>query len=553
MANPDAPGPAEPDSLDSLADALGAEWRTVMAPIAAQIVTFLNGQPDLPAARDQLAGLLPQLNTEALEKRVGSAGLQARLAGLYGVPVLQAEDQAADFAEAGIGRVDLKPLADAEAVRFLSQKQVGARFSFDWRDVRDEEHVSSFVVAKAMKTDLLKDIHGELVNAVANGGTREQFVRDLTPILQKHGWWGRQQVVDPTTGETQLAQLGSPQRLRTIYDVNVRMAHAAGKWERISRVARPGDLLRYVAVLDDRTRDQHRAWHGTVLPPDDPFWQDHYPPNGWNCRCTAVLVMKTVAKASGLQATTPEELEAKGYGETVPWFNKRTGETEQIPKGIDPGFASNVGQSRLRAFTPGPDGGVVETIDKPGRQAVFEQAKDELPPLPDPRHFVGKLIDEVAVSDEDAVAGFVKAFASKGLKAGEGELVFTDAAQVPLVISADLFRDKISGELKVAKRGRKAFLNVLAQTVLDPDEIWVAVEEVRNSAGQVSHSFARRYIARWTIAGMRQEAMMVVFEENGDTWTGVTAYPPGMNMSPGKQGRQLESQGRRGVMIWRRK
>ncbi|MBQ7855294.1 MAG: hypothetical protein IJ352_09820 [Muribaculaceae bacterium] len=34
------------------------------------------------------------------------------------------------------------------------------------------------------------------------------------------------------------------------------------------------------------------ALHGVTLPIDDPFWDSFLPPNGWNCRCTAVQVRK---------------------------------------------------------------------------------------------------------------------------------------------------------------------------------------------------------------------------------------------------------------------
>ena len=34
------------------------------------------------------------------------------------------------------------------------------------------------------------------------------------------------------------------------------------------------DILREIRGAADR------AWHGTVLPVDHPFWQTHFPPNG---------------------------------------------------------------------------------------------------------------------------------------------------------------------------------------------------------------------------------------------------------------------------------
>lgn len=50
--------------------------------------------------------------------------------------------------------------------------------------------------------------------------------------------------------------------------------------------------LQYRTAGDDRVREEHAALHGITLPINDPFWDKYFPPNGWNCRCTAVQVRK---------------------------------------------------------------------------------------------------------------------------------------------------------------------------------------------------------------------------------------------------------------------
>lgn len=453
------------------------------------------------------------------------------------------------------GRVELKPQTDIEAVRYLLDKQVGTRFSFAWQDVREEEHVASFVVAKAMNSSILTDIHDELVIALAQGRTLEQFKADLKPRLQAKGWWGRQAQRDPVSGEVQDVQLGSSRRLRTIYDVNMRMAHSAGRWERMIRTARPGDLLMYKHTPQAHPRLDHQAWDGIVLPLDHPFWKTHYTPNGWHCKCFTVLIPASRARREGIVATNDNELRARGWGKNVVWLNPRTGKSEQIPAGIDPGFAYNVGEARLRAFTPSPAEATAarSPARAPGRQALFEQSKVELGELPPPRPFGGRLLAE-DIDDEAAVKAFLDTFEGRLKMVAANQGVFDDAAQVPLTISRDLFVDGMTGELKVSKRGRKPFLPVLAATILDPDEIWSAFEEIRDVDGKVvSRGWRRRYLARWTLPGTRQEAMLVVFEEDGDDWTGVSAYPPGVGTSPGKQARNMLAQGREGVRIYRRR
>ena len=62
----------------------------------------------------------------------------------------------------------------------------------------------------------------------------------------------------------------------------------------------------YVAVLDSRTRPEHRALNGTVLPADDPFWKTHKPPLGFRCRCTVVNHTKESLAREGLTVSSSE-------------------------------------------------------------------------------------------------------------------------------------------------------------------------------------------------------------------------------------------------------
>ena len=147
-------------------------------------------------------------------------------------------------------------------------------------------------------------------------------------------------MTDPLTGESRIVQLGSLRRLRIIFDTNLRMSYARGRWERIERVAEARPWLRYVAVQDARTRPEHMAWHGTVLPWDHPFWHTHYPPNGWRCRCTVQQLSADELEEFG---HAPAAAPPAGWDETRAWRDRRRGRTVQVPAGIDPGFAHNVG------------------------------------------------------------------------------------------------------------------------------------------------------------------------------------------------------------------
>lgn len=245
-----------------------------------------------------------------------------------------------------MAKVEYKALPPQEAVEFFKSK--GYKFGFDWRDAWQEEHSQAFTVAKAMRADLLADIRQEVEAALTQGTTLRQFQKQLTPILQAKGWWGKKFVTDPNTGEQVKAQLGSPRRLRVVFDTNLRMAYATGRWERIKRQAKTRPYLRYTAVLDDRNRPQHRAWHGTILRANHPWWNTHAPPNGWFCRCKVISLSERQMKRRGWKQSPDPSVEVRE------WTNKRTGEVLQVPKGIDPGFAYNPGKGRGFKGPPAP-------------------------------------------------------------------------------------------------------------------------------------------------------------------------------------------------------
>lgn len=234
-------------------------------------------------------------------------------------------------------------LAPQDALLFLQNK--GLRETFDYRDMLGDEHARAFTIAKMMDTDLLADVKASLEDALARGVPFKEWADTITPTLQAKGWWGRQRVVDPVTGREVVAQLGSPARLATIYRTNMQAAYAAGQWQAIEAQADDAPFLLYDAVDDGRTRPEHAAWDGTVLPVVHPWWRTHYPPNGWNCRCSVIQLTEDEARELGMELA-----DAAPKDGTYTWTNPRTGDRQRIPKGLDPGFNTNAGEARAKAL-----------------------------------------------------------------------------------------------------------------------------------------------------------------------------------------------------------
>lgn len=271
----------------------------------------------------------------------------------------------------------LKPEA---AVAYLKQRGKLTE-TFDWRDLWQDEHAQQFTVSRLARLDLLKAIQDGITQSVEGDLSRRDWTRDIKALLTKEGWWGEKEVLDPVTGKL-VKTTFDPARLKLIYDTNTNMAYSAGLWERIERNKRTSPYIRYITKRDERVRITHRAWDNLALPVDHPFWNTHFPPNGWRCRC----------RAMSMSQAQYDDWKAKGRikTEALPivtrrWVDKRSGEIHQIPVGIDPGFNYNPGKAGIRAANI-------------QQQVRTKSAGIEDMPGATPR-FVNKLLSDLTPSD----------------------------------------------------------------------------------------------------------------------------------------------------------
>ena len=153
--------------------------------------------------------------------------------------------------------------------------------------------------------------------------------------------------------------------LRAEYNYVQASAQMAAKWEEF---AQDGDRynLQYRTQRDEKVRPEHAALDRVTLPIDDPFWQQFFPPNGWNCRCTVVQVRKSKypvtpheeAMQRGADVTGKDEkgifrfnsgIEQKTFPDYNPYTIRRCRDCD-IAKGSVNGGSSAV--ESLTAFIP---------------------------------------------------------------------------------------------------------------------------------------------------------------------------------------------------------
>lgn len=323
----------------------------------------------------------------------------------------------------------------------------GYAVTWNWQEALHAAHARAFTVAKAVRMDVLETIRDEVDKALSQGLTGRAFEKALMPRLKALGWWGRQVVVG-TDGQAEVVQLGSPHRLRTIYQTNLQTAYQSGRYAQQLANADSQPYWQYIAVMDSRTRPAHAALNGRVFRYDDPIWESHYPPNGWGCRCRVRAMGQRRLDSLGLSVS-----DSQGHLSTRQvdaGLDKRSGEVTQVDVTTwkdgklnftpDPGWSYNPGvaafgadQSVARKLVSLQNRNlrqqVIQTLNNnPSRQLAFSDWVEQVLTARRPGHgvaSVGVMTDEVATQ----VATRTGAEPARLMVIGEKQLVHADSAK----------------------------------------------------------------------------------------------------------------------------
>lgn len=268
---------------------------------------------------------------------------------------------------------------------------------------------------------------------------------------------------------------------------------------------------KYVAVRDEHTRPEHAALDGAVFRWDDPFWDTHYPPNGFNCRCRVrALTAKEVEdrglvisdSAGSLSDVTLEAGVNKRTGEVVTvdgksyTFTKKDGKRHVLTP--DAGWNYNPGKAKtLFDLDRSPGGGALQTLaDKQETYKSFG-----LPRLADTPAGLRLPAPAILPRADTAAAALEQLTNALAMPRTGFRRVVTPDALDDVVVR----REYLPHIVEKRDHARERYANYILPTLQDPLEVWL----VRHD----DEHYRRRFI------GMFEETKnqsLVIVEENLD-------------------------------------
>lgn len=174
------------------------------------------------------------------------------------------------------------PTPNQEAIDFIKSKPIVSRSIF--KGMLPEIKARAFTIAGIEPANVLQAVRDRLADLPAGASwddVKSDVAADISPYL-----------VDPdATDEERDGQiLAANRKAELLVRIHGFQAYQSASYQVMDRQRDALPYWQYLSMEDDRVRPSHDALDKVILPADHEFWQTHFPPWDWGCRCQAVPI-----------------------------------------------------------------------------------------------------------------------------------------------------------------------------------------------------------------------------------------------------------------------
>lgn len=240
-----------------------------------------------------------------------------------------------------------EPIPYEEAARIVAEKQIMSKAAFD--TLCDELKARAFTVAGLEDLRMVQEIR-DAIAELPMGTPWEDVKRQVADKLEQGGF----------------SEKAADYRATLLLRHHGFAVYAQENYRELQEMKDAFPYWKYQTMGDEKVRSSHAALDGLILPADDPFWRDHFPPWEWNCRCQVVGVTQEeydAAQTAGSGSFDPTDPDAKAAGwKLPPAALDRLHDGGQLDDGS--GTPANVARTSSFHFDPSGPGLDMAEIEK---------------------------------------------------------------------------------------------------------------------------------------------------------------------------------------------
>jgi len=172
------------------------------------------------------------------------------------------------------------PTPNEDAIAFIANKPLVSREVFN--KLLPELKALAFTISGVQGADTLQRVRDRIADLPAGGDwddIKKQILPEITPYF-----------VDPDADEEERAaqERAASTRAELLIRTHGQQAYATAQYGMLNEQRDLFPNWQYLTLGDGHVRPTHAALDGIVLPANHEFWNSHYPPWEWGCRCQVV-------------------------------------------------------------------------------------------------------------------------------------------------------------------------------------------------------------------------------------------------------------------------